>query len=89
MKFFKVNEPYYALIKANDKEAAIKLYEANVAENIDGEVNEDVREISANKALVIFSRATSEDGKIIPINEILTDFESEEEMILLIEGTLL
>jgi hypothetical protein len=89
MKFFKVNEPYYALIKANDKEAAIKLYEANVAENIDGEVNEDIRETSANKALVIFSRATSEDGKIIPINEILTDFESEEEMILLIEGTLL
>jgi len=87
MKYFEVYDPYYALIKAENKEAARDEYVANVADD-DGTLIDEIKEVDRDYALVKYSRGKDEDGKLIPIPEILNDFQSGENLVLLIDPTL-
>lgn len=88
MKFYEVHYPYYALLKANDKEEAMQLYTECVADD-DGTLHEEIEEVERDYALVKFSRGRSEDKKEIPIIEVLSNFQSNEPMVLLIDGALM
>jgi hypothetical protein len=88
MKFFEVHYPYYALIKAKSVDEAINLYVEGVADD-DGTLKDEIKEVDRDYALVRFSQGKTEDKKEVPIAKILTDFQSDESKILLIDGALL
>ncbi|MDR0121186.1 hypothetical protein [Bacillus pumilus] len=88
MKFFKVRDPYIALIKANTKENAMKIYKEEVADD-DGSLSKNMTEVTETYAAIRYGRAYGEDNKIIPVEEVLKDLTSEEEMTLIIDGSLL
>ncbi|QSB48788.1 hypothetical protein [Parageobacillus toebii] len=88
MKFYEVHYPYYALLKAETKEEALKLYIDAVCDD-DGSLSQELKEVERDYALAMYSRAKTEDGKDIPIPVILEDFQDDESKVLLIDSTLL
>lgn len=87
MKFYEVHEPYYALVKARDKDEAIKLYTEFVADD-DGSLHEETKEVSRDYALVKFGRALGEDKELMPVEKVIEEFNDEQNSILLIDGSL-
>lgn len=87
MQFFEIHEPYYALIKAENKEKAKLEYEAAVAFFEDEE--KEIEEVEKEYALAKFSQSQDEDGELLDISEILKEFKDKERSILLIDGALL
>ncbi|MEK4883460.1 hypothetical protein NST12_16675 [Bacillus sp. FSL W8-1127] len=87
MKYFETYYPYYALVKDENKEDAMKTYVKFVADD-DGTLHLEMKEVERDYALAKYSRGLSEDGKEIPISEILDDFQSEESSVLLIDPAL-
>lgn len=87
MKFFKVRDPYYALIKANTKESAIKLYLDEVAAD-EGDLY--MKEVSAINAAVTYGilLAETDDAEITKV-EMIENLEDDEERVLLMDGSLL
>jgi hypothetical protein len=87
MLFFEIHEPYYALIKAEDKETAKLEYEAAVAflEDEDGAIEE----VDKDYALATFSQSKDEEGELLDVSEILQEFKDENRSVLLIDGTLI
>ncbi|MHC1990253.1 hypothetical protein ACYF6V_03225 [Bacillus safensis] len=88
MKFYEVNEPYYALIKAKDDENAMTIYTDVVADD-DGGLMEEITEVTEAYATIIYSRVNGEDNNVIPVKEVLEHLTNEEEMVLIIDGSLL
>ncbi|MEH7653333.1 hypothetical protein [Bacillus safensis] len=88
MKFYEVNEPYYALIKAKNDENAMTIYTDVVADD-DGGLSEEITEVTEAYAAIIYSRVNGEDNNVIPVKEVLEHLTSEEEMTLIIDGSLL
>jgi hypothetical protein len=88
MRYFEIHDPYYALIKAENQEEAIKIYADYVADD-DGTLHEEIREVDRDYTLASFSRGGTEDGKEVPISEILKDFQSDGSAVLLIDLALL
>ncbi|MCY9674650.1 hypothetical protein M5W63_19345 [Bacillus pumilus] len=88
MKFYEVNEPYYALIKAKNDENAMTIYTDVVADD-DGGLSEEITEVTEAYATIIYSRVNGEDNNVIPVKEVLEHLTSEEEMVLIIDGSLL
>lgn len=86
MKYFEVKHPYYALLKASDKADAMSKYNTSVS---DLSEDEEMQEVSRDYALATFSRGKSEDGKAIPISDIVSDFNDEQVSLLLVDGGLL
>ncbi|MGJ9460094.1 hypothetical protein [Oceanobacillus sp. CF4.6] len=86
MKFFEVNEPYYALIKAETKESALLGYNSSVA---DLEGIEEVREVERDYAIAKYSRALSGDGKEVSLKDVLTDIRDGNQLVLIIDGALI
>lgn len=86
MKFFEVVTPYYALLKAEDKDAAKLEYNASVAGLED--INE-ITEVPQDYALLMFSRAPGEDKKLVDSDVILEDFRNPEVSLLVLDGALL
>lgn len=89
MKFYEVHDPYYALIKAKTKENAMTIYTDVVADDEEGELAENIKEVTGLYAAAKFSRILGEDKELIPVEEVLKDLTSEEEMTLIIDGSLL
>lgn len=87
MKFYEVHDPYYALIKANTKESAIKLYLDEVAAD-EGDLY--MKEVSAINAAVTYGvlLAETDDAEITKV-EMIENLEDEEERVLLMDGGLL
>ena len=88
MKFFEVCDPYYALIKANTKERALKLYTEAVADD-DGHLSDEIKEVGMLYAAVKHSRTVTEDQELSPISDVLEELQSDEERVLIIDGSLL
>ncbi|MCY9099577.1 hypothetical protein MOE49_10990 [Bacillus inaquosorum] len=88
MKFFEVCDPYYALIKANTKEKAIKLYTEEVADD-DGNIIDEIKEVGMLYAAVKHSRTVTEDQELSPISDVLEELQSNEERVLIMDGSLL
>lgn len=90
-KFYEVQDPYYALIKAKDEETAIHAYNDVVAD-FDKGINpyEEIHEVPSDYAIVKASRAFDESsGKLMSVPEILEQLRSTESKVLLIDGSLL
>ncbi|KIN36730.1 MULTISPECIES: hypothetical protein [Bacillus] len=88
MKYFEVCDPYYALIKANTKEKAIKLYTEEVADD-DGYLRDEIKEVGMLYAAVKHSRTVTEDQELSPISDVLEELQSNEERVLIMDGSLL
>lgn len=88
MKFFEVHDPYYALIKAENKEKAVNEYIHNVAADEDGKLIDEIEEVDRDYAIAQYSRGKSEDGKEIPLKEILEDVQNDRDIVLLFDGSL-
>ena len=90
MKYFEINDPYYALIKAEDAGEAVNKYIEVVAgepeESQDFE--EELQEVTRDYALIKFSRAPGEDGKMVDMTEIMMDFNNGKSEVLIIDGSL-
>ncbi|MGY0566603.1 hypothetical protein ACVHXO_03750 [Bacillus safensis] len=89
MKFYETHEPYYALIKARNIKNATEIYNDTVADDVEGELAENIKEVTGLYAALRYSRANGEDNKTVPFEEVLNDLTSEEEMVLIIDGSLL
>lgn len=88
MKFFEVHDPYYALIKAETKNDARCKYVDTVADD-EGMLIEKIEEVDRDYAVALYSRTKSEDGKVVPLVEILEDIKSNEAKVLIVDGALL
>ncbi|MFK7678629.1 hypothetical protein ACI3ER_11365 [Bacillus sp. Wb] len=88
MKFYEFSNPYFALIKAENKSEAVFEYEESVG-YLDGEEKlKSIKEVDRDYALAFFSRVLSEDGNVIPVSEIVSDFQKDERMLLVVDGAL-
>ncbi|PAD67312.1 hypothetical protein CHH83_19695 [Bacillus sp. 7586-K] len=88
MRYFEVVDPYYALIKAENKEIARDEYIAHVANDEDGTLIDSIEEVQSDYAITKYSRTLSEDGIEIPLNEILNNIRSDINMVLIVDGNL-
>lgn len=86
MKFYEFDSPYYALLKASNEEEAKVRYVRHVAED-EGDL--EFKEVSEGYALVKYSRATGEDKKVIPIEQILEEFYYDDCETLIVDGQLI
>ena len=73
MKFFEVHYPYYALIKARDKDEAVQLYVMYIADDEDGTLHEEMKEVERDYALVMHAKAMSLENNRISVGYILND----------------
>lgn len=89
MKYFKIQDPYYALIKAENQDEAIRIYTEFVSDDEDGTLHEEIKEIDRDYALIQFARSESEDGDFMPVPETLDKFRREKSEVLLIDSGLL
>lgn len=88
LKHFLVTEPYFALVRARDKSEAIALYVADVADDIDGEVEDNIEEIDKTHALILFSRSLQGSWKKWTPEIILGEFEESVSTVLAIDSML-
>lgn len=88
MKFYIVDEPYFALIKAVNKVEVVELYEKYVADD-DGSLAVNIEEISRDKALVLLSRSQDEDGELMNEDDVIRDIDKSKSSVLLIDGLLI
>lgn len=86
MRYFEVVIPYYALLKAEDKEEALLEYNASVAGLED--IN-DIHEVPEDYALVRFSQAPGEDKKLIDPKVVLDEFNDDKRCVLVVDGALI
>lgn len=87
MKYWEFHEPYYALIKATNKDKAIEKYIDVVSD--DEDLLNEIQEVSRDYALVKFSQAPGENGLLIPVNDILKDFNARNIEVMLIDGSVI
>lgn len=87
MRFYIVDEPYFALIKAVNKVEVVELYEKYVAEEDSLKVN--IEEISRDKAIVLMSRTQDEDGDLMNEDVVIRDIDKSKSSVLLIDGLLI
>ncbi|WP_303984610.1 hypothetical protein [Niallia circulans] len=87
LKFYEVNEPYYALIKAKNEENAMTIYTDVVADDAGGLI-EEITEVTETYAAIRYSRVNGYDNKMIPVEEVLEDLKNEIQMVLIIDGSL-
>lgn len=86
MRYFEVLDPYYALLKAEDKERALLEYNASVAHLDD---TDKIYEVPENYALIKFSQVTGEDKKLVDPKIVVKDLEDDKIYLLVIDGSLL
>ncbi len=91
MNIYEIVDPYYALIKAKDDVDAVKKYiEVVAGDESELEVLlEECKLVPEDYALVRFSQAPSEDGKLVDPHLVLEDFNSSDTSILIMDGSLL
>ncbi|RFA36198.1 hypothetical protein CAI16_05240 [Virgibacillus dokdonensis] len=93
MKYWEIQEPYYALIKADNNLEATNEYIRTVAGE-DGfdefnEIRDSLIKVDRDYALAKYSQALSEDKNPIPIDDILLTFNIPGTLTLLIDGSVL
>ncbi|MCY9014366.1 hypothetical protein [Bacillus inaquosorum] len=88
MKFFEVSDPYYALIKANTKEKAMKLYTEEVADDEEN-LSKEMQEVSLEHAVKAYIHRTGFEQGFFFKDEITNNLKGREEGIVVMEGHLL
>ncbi|MDF9767653.1 hypothetical protein [Bacillus velezensis] len=91
MKFYEIHDPYYALLKAEDKAEAEKIYNKDVADtdDYDNFQDEEIREVERDYALVMFSQSRGVDGELRSYTYISKNFNNPESEVLIWDGSLL
>jgi hypothetical protein len=85
MKFFEVQSPYYALVKAEDEKKAIEAYRKYAPEAQEIEI----KEVERDYALVVYSAEMSQDVEKIPVHDILREFRNEYDGLLVFDVKIL
>ncbi|WP_108490821.1 hypothetical protein [Bacillus velezensis] len=88
MKFFEVSDPYYALIKANTKEKAMKLYTEGVADDEEN-LSKEMQEVSLEHAVKAYIHRTGFEQGFFFKDEITNNLKGREEGIVVMDGHLL
>jgi len=88
MEFFEAHYPYYASIKARDEDEAVQLYVMYIADDEDGTLREEMKEVERDYALVMYTKAMSLEHNRISVEYILNDFRDDEPSVLLIDCSL-
>lgn len=85
MRYFEVNEPYYALLKAKNPDKAKEIY-TKVVETVEPAVNEllEMKEVPVEYASIAYSRSLAQDG--VPLESIVESLKNRTEMILTVDG---
>ncbi|XBW80072.1 hypothetical protein ABRD05_16165 [Bacillus velezensis] len=89
MKFFEVSDPYYALIKANAKEKAMKLYTEEVADDDEENLSKEMYEVSLGHAVKAYIHRTGFEQGFCFKDEITNNLKGREEGIVVMDGHLL
>ncbi|MGX4295529.1 hypothetical protein [Bacillus sp. JK62] len=88
MKLFEVSDPYYALIKANTKEKAMKLYTEGVADDEEN-LSKEMQEVSLEHAVKAYIHRTGFEQGFFFKDEITNNLKGREEGIVVMDGHLL
>lgn len=88
MKYFEIHVPYYALISAEDEEAAIAIYENNVAYGDEATLKDNIKEVGRNYALGRYGNSIRQTLPGYRASEIKKEFEERKNDCLLIDGCL-
>lgn len=91
MNYFEFVEPYYALIKAESGEEAVKKYIEIVAGE-EGEFEtllEECKLVPEYYAAARFGRSTGEDGELCDLDEVIEILESKNSELLIMDGSLI
>lgn len=88
MKFFEIQTPYYALLKADTKDNALGVYVKFVADN-DGSLGETIKEVDRDYALVKFAYGGGKGGEKMTVKEMLKVFNENLNEVLCIDSALL
>lgn len=88
-KYYEIKEPYYALLKAKNKNEAISIYTGKICDTEDESLSSKIKEVDRDYAIAKYSRTLSEDGKEIPLEEILTCIKEDRSKLMIIDGELL
>ncbi|MCQ4925002.1 hypothetical protein NE686_18015 [Tissierella carlieri] len=86
IKYFEVQLPYYALIRAETEEEAIEIYIEYVADDETDELKDEMVELDSDMALGKFVKCLEKVEGDIPLSEVLKRFNEED--VLLIDGAL-
>lgn len=86
MKYFEVQLPYYALLRAENREEVVKIYVEYIADDEDDKLIDEMIEIDSDTALGKFVRYLERVDGDISLSEVLKRFNEED--ILLIDGAL-
>lgn len=94
MKFYEIRDPYYALIKAEDKAEAEKVYNEMVAyttgeDKVEDFQEKEMKEVSRDYALVTFSQIQDHDGTCAGYDFIKGMFNDPDFKLLKMDGSLI
>ncbi|MDX6157102.1 hypothetical protein SIA70_13395 [Bacillus subtilis] len=91
MKFYEINDPYYALIKAKDEADAERIYNEYISDTDDYEnfQDDEIREVERDYALIKYSQTKGEDGEPMSYTYISGTFNNPEIEVLIMDGSLL
>ena len=91
MKFYELNDPYYALIAAEDEGEAVQLYIANVAGDSEEsqDIAEELKEVNRDYVLTKLRRTPGENGENITEEEVDQEINSKKSRVILIDGSLI
>ncbi|MCA1214752.1 hypothetical protein LC728_10180 [Bacillus amyloliquefaciens] len=91
MKFYEINDPYYALIKAKDEADAERIYNEYISDTDDYEnfQDDEIREVERDYALVMFSQIQDHDGTCAGYDFISKVFNDPDFKVLKMDGSLL
>lgn len=88
MNFYEFQYPYYALIMAENDNAAIVKYIDSVAGDEEDykELLSECQEVKSDYAIAAFARTQGENGELIELDEILEQLRSEQTQLLVVDG---
>jgi hypothetical protein len=91
MKFYELDDPYYALIAAEDKGEAVQLYIREVAGDAEesADIEEELKEVNHEYVLTKLKRSPGENGENISEEEVNQEINSKTSRVILIDGSLI
>lgn len=88
MRFFEVNQPYYALVKAKNEDNAKQIY-TKIVEGVQPlalDEQLEMKEVPVEYASAVYSRSVDSDAKEIPLDAVVQALTDRTEMILTVDG---
>ncbi|MCY9280817.1 hypothetical protein [Bacillus haynesii] len=87
MKYFEIQEPYYALIAVEDDKKVAEVYVKTAADD-DGTLKESIKEVSREYALGCVVESVSKTDSEMSVSEFVNDFDKRKNGWLILDGSL-